>query len=192
VLVLGRARKADDQAGERLALQVRVGIDGYDERCVHACERGVQGVVLALLRLEDPPVAKAQAPARGVRERSGVVRRVVVRDHDFDPPVVHESGHAFERPDDRLALVPGRDQDRDRRPSAFRPAPAGRIQRQLPVARDEQREDHESDDERRDVRQEHRDHPRQDRSDGGLELGAPGLRHPDRERDPREGEREGE
>ena len=61
-----------------------VGINRHHERRRHRLKGGVQGVVLALLRLEDASVAEGEASTRRVRQRRGVVCRVVVGDDDFE------------------------------------------------------------------------------------------------------------
>ena len=125
VLALRCGGNANHESCERLLLQMRVGIDRHDERRRHRCEGCVQSVVLALLRLEDASVGEAEALTRRVCEQRGVVGRVVVRDDDLDRAVVGEFSDAFERADDRRALVPRRDDDGHRRPLPFGQSPSG-------------------------------------------------------------------
>jgi hypothetical protein len=145
---------------------VRVDRDGDRRR--HRLQGRVQSRVLARDRLDDTPVVDPEL-ARGVfRQLRRLVRRSVVGEHHLDGPAVRQVGEALERRRDRLLLVEGRDQNRDRRPAADR-----RRQRQLSVRVDEQREDHEPDHEPGDVREHDRDHPRHDRTDRLLKLVTP-------------------
>ena len=80
-----------------------------------------------------------------------------------------------ERAHDRRAFVPRRHQDRHRGPFAFWPVAAGRLEGKLPVARDQEREDHEPDDKARDVGEEDRDHPGHHGANRVLELTSPGA-----------------
>ena len=62
-----------------------VGIDRHHQRCRHGREGRIERVVLTLLRLENTSVVKPEASTRRVRERRGVVGRVVVGDDDLHP-----------------------------------------------------------------------------------------------------------
>ena len=68
------------------------------------------------------------------------VGRVVVRQHDLDRAGVGEASDPLERRGDRILLVPRCDDDRDRRPLAFRPVALGRRQRRKPVGAQDQGE----------------------------------------------------
>ncbi len=67
-------------------------------------------------------------------------------------------------------------------------SPLGGFKRELLVARDQEREDHEPDDEAGDVGEEDRNHPGHDGADRVLKLTSPRLRRPDAEPDPGEGQ----
>ncbi len=88
MLALRCAREANHESRQRLRLQMGVGIDRHDERRRHGREGRIQGVVLALLRLEDTSVVEREAITRRVREQRGVVGRVVVGDDDLHATLV--------------------------------------------------------------------------------------------------------
>ena len=189
VLVLRPRGHARDQVGERLGVQQRVGVDRHHDRRRHVDERRVERVVLAGLGLEAAPIVEPQPRSRGRAELGGPVRRVVVGQHDRERARILGRRDVVERRLDRRLLVVRRHDHGHRRPLAGRPRARGRVERRRPVAREEQRHAQEADHHARDVREQHRDHPRHDRAERVLEFGAPGLREPDREGRVRERQR---
>ena len=164
VLALRCGGDANHESCERLLLQMRVGIDRHHERRRHRGEGRVQRMVLALLRLEDTPVVESKALTRSVCQQGGLVGRIVVCDDDVHPTCVRELGDAFERANDRRALVPRRDDNGHGRPLTIGPVPLGGLEREFVVSRDQERKDHEPDHQTRDVGEEERDHPAHDRA----------------------------
>lgn len=192
VLPLWRAGDANHESCERLRVQMRVGIDCHHERRRDGGEGCVQCVVLALLRFKDTSVVESKALTRCVCKLGCVVGRVVVGDDDFNLALVGEVGDVFQSALDSFAFVPRGDEDRHRWPLAFGPVALRRIEREFLVARNQEREDHEADDEAGDVSEEERNHPAHDGAYGSLKLASPWLGHPDAERHPRERQCEGD
>jgi hypothetical protein len=192
VLILRPAGHARDQIGECVAVEQRVGVDGHDQQRGHADERRVERVVLAGRRLEAAPVVDAESLRRGLGQLGRSVGRVVVGQHDLNGTWIVGRSDVLDRPLDRRLLVERGDNDGDRGPLALAPRSRGRVELRRPIAREQQREAQEADHDRRDVREHDRDQPRRHRPDRFLQLRAPGLRDPHRERDPGDGCRRGE
>ena len=176
VLVLRPARHARDQVHDRCRVRHGVGVDGHHDRRGDVDQRRVERVMLAGHRLEAPPVFEPEAACRSLGQLRRPVGRVVVGQDDRQRAGVAASGDAVEGPLDRVLLVVGRDDHRYRRPLAGRPRTRGRSEGRRAVAGEDQREAHEADHERRDVRHQDRDHPRHHRADCSLELAAPHVR----------------
>jgi hypothetical protein len=121
VLVLRAARDPRDQIRERLRVQQGVGVDGRHQRRGDALEGGVERVVLAGRRLDDPPVLEPEPLRRLLRALGGAVRRVVVGQDDLQRTGVREPGDPLQGRHDRPLLVPGRDDHGHRRPLPFLP-----------------------------------------------------------------------
>ena len=60
MLILRGVGEPVDQQGERLALEVCVGVDCDDYRCRHRRQYGVEGLMLSRLGLKDAPVVKPE------------------------------------------------------------------------------------------------------------------------------------
>jgi hypothetical protein len=108
-------------------------------------------MVLPWIRLERAPVVETEpSRSRGGELRCPVGRVVVGQDH-LDPAGIGEIRDPLERAHDRLLLVPGGDDDGHRRPLPAEPRPRRRLQLRLSIRAEQKREDHETDDEPRDV-----------------------------------------
>ena len=184
VLILRILGHPGDEVLQGVGVEVGVGVEGDHQRRLDRLEHPVEGVELARLRLEHPPIVEAQPRRRRLGELGGAVGRVVVRQHHLDGTQIRRRGESLQRRLDRVLLVPRRDHDRHRRPLAGRPRPSRRVELEAVIRSHDQRRCHEPDHQPRDVRQEQRDHPRHHRPDRLIELIPPRPRRPNRERDP--------
>ena len=171
-------REANNESDPGLRIH-EVRIDCHDD-----------GVVIfsGLVRHRSSPVSASKTHrslnANGtgsVSQQHGVVGDFLSRD-DFERPRV-PSSPIFSRRAATAGLV-RRHHGRHRPPLTPAPVASRASSAKLLVARDQEREDHEPDDESGNVGEEDRDHPGHDRADRILELASPDARHPDTEPNP--------
>jgi hypothetical protein len=159
MLILRPIRHPGRQIGQRVWVQVRVGVHRYDERCLDRVEHGVEGVKLPRFGLEYAAIGEPQSNRDRLCDLGGAVGRVVVRQHDLHIAWVRRFDEPLERGFNHRLLVPRRDDNGEARPLPDWP-PAGRWVKQKHVVRaHDQGGSHEPDHQPRNVRQHDRDHP---------------------------------
>ncbi len=97
MLVLRARGDAGDEVAQRVALEVGVGIERDDDRCLDFVEGAVERSPLALLGLENAPVVEPEACSHllGALRRS--VARVVVGEDDREFALVAQLAQTLER-----------------------------------------------------------------------------------------------